>query len=65
MKGALLLVMAVGGIVSVGCGDDRLRTLSQSDVVGIPAGDATGTPRLWTTPGAHPWAISPYIPQTC
>lgn len=43
MKGALLLVMAVGGIVSVGCGDDRLRTLSQSDVVGIPAGDATGS----------------------
>ena len=43
MRGALALVMAVGGIVSVGCGDDGLRTLSQSDVVGIPPGDATGS----------------------
>ena len=43
MKGVLVLVIAVGGIVSVGCGVDWLRTLSQSDVVGIPPGDATGS----------------------
>jgi hypothetical protein len=41
MKGGLLLVLAVG-IVSVGCDDDGLRTLSRSDVVGIPPGDAIG-----------------------
>jgi hypothetical protein len=42
MKGALL-VLAVGGIVLVGCGDGELRTLSPSDVVGIPPGNATGS----------------------
>ena len=42
MKGAFVLVFVVGGFVSVGCGDDGLRTLSQADVVGIPPGNAIG-----------------------
>jgi len=44
MKGALVLVMAVGGIVLLGCGGEHgLRTLSRSDVVGIPPGNAIGS----------------------
>ncbi len=43
MKGAFVLVFAVGGMVSVGCGDSGLRTLSQSDVAGIPPGNAIGS----------------------
>src|SRR5262245_42365790 len=40
MKAGLGLIAAVAGLVSVGCGDDSLRTLSETDVVGIPPGDA-------------------------
>jgi len=43
MKGAFALVLVVGALVSAGCGIDSLRTLSESDVVGISAGDATGS----------------------
>jgi len=43
MKGAHWLAIAVAGMVASGCDGDSLRTLSQSDVVGIPPGDATGS----------------------
>ena len=43
MNGGFVLVLVIGGIVSAGCGIDSLRTLSQSDVAGVPPGDGTGS----------------------
>jgi hypothetical protein len=37
-----LLASVVGGLVSSGCGDGALRTLSEADVTGIPPGNASG-----------------------